>query len=575
MPKQPTHEVDSTNTLLFSSTLKNQEISKCFHEFLTEIKFSNRWDFILASQVLNSYIQKNEYNQAVEHIKIIMRTFFNSETKPLNLISERTKEIASKMTSNWKNQSLIELKMLIDILQDLLVKDYQNIHFPEFLKTPVAQKLIKKHKKDKKIVVPKLSQLIEYEDIDFDSEMFNPKDVEFCSQFSNENRQHWESIYVSSKIKCFKSKLNYFPNVSFIENLDNFILEFEFDYTFEETICALFYNYSEKDINVVYSKVIDYKEKESALIEQHIRIQSRCPRYKRYLISMHYDSGKLMIINKPVKMGNAEFLAKSKMEIFNPKTKTFDMETAIQDFVFQSLIISKVSQNKSKFTLQLNTDLGFGSWGVPTTLIKWKASGLHKEYHKHFDNLKLKKFQDLKQSFSEMKEGFPVNPHGKLLCDLNIFHETPKLQNSNTTKIETFVMNNILEIMKQEPSKDLIQQSLDNIVLSTINSNISTFGVVENVETNIFPQSGFQFKEKNSLDDFNLNPEVNDSNFTNFLDMDFSNIVNSTDFRSEKNEMHFKLDSFESLGSVSSFSEIDDLISMINNDDKDVDLFDE
>jgi hypothetical protein len=575
MPKQTTQELDSSNTLLFSSTFKNQEISKSFYEYLRETNLTNRWDFILASHVLNSHIEKSDYNQAVDHIKYIMKTFFTPETKPLNLISQHTKEIVSKMTNNWKNQSLIELKMLIDILQDLLVKDYQNIHFPEFLKTPVAQKLIKKHKKDKKIVVPKLSQIIEYENIDFELETFDPKDVEFCSQFTNENRQHWESIYVSSKVKCYRSNLNYFPNVSFIENLDNFVLEFVFDYSFEETVCALFYNYIEKDANVVYSKVIDYKENETALIEQHIRIQPRCPRYKRYLVSMHYDSGKLMVINKPVKIGNIEFLNKTKMEIFNPKTKTFDVETAIQDFIFQSIIISKMTQNKSKLTLQLNMDLGFGAWGIPKALIKWKSNEIHKEYQKHFDNLKSKKFQNLKESFSEMKDGMPVNPHGKLLCDMNIFQETPKNQESNHPKTETFVMSNILEIMKQEPSNDLIQKSVENIVLSTIASNISTFEIVE--KEKILPQSNFQFKEKQDLQ-IKMIPEEMSSNFSsNFLD--FSEIVNSTDFLSEKNvsnEMLHKLDSFDSFGSLNSFSEIDDLISMINkNEDEDLDFFEE
>jgi hypothetical protein len=547
MPKNSS-KLDSSDTLIFSSVINHNEIGKIFYEYLREKKNTNCWDFILSSRLLNSLIEKLEYNQAVEHMKYIMKTFFTSEAKPLNLVSQNSQDIALKMKSIWKNQSLIELKLLTDMLQEILIKDYQNIQFPEFLKTPMAQKLIKKHKKDKKIVVPKLSQLVEYENVDFESTEFDPKDLEFCTQFLLENRQHWETIYVSNQIKCFKSNQNYFPNVTFIETLDNFILEFIFDYPFEESVCALLHRHFENDINVVYSKAVDYKPNESVLIEQHIRIPSRCSRYKQYLVSLHYESGKLMNINKPVKMGNAEFLEKSKMEIFNPKTKTFDMETAIQDFVFQSATVTKQSQNSSKMTLQLNIDLGFGSWGVPKTLIKWKAQEIYRSYLKHVESLKSKKFQDLKGEFSEMKDGLPLNPLGKLLCDLNIFQEeVPK------HPTEIFVINNILETFKKEPSEEILQKSVENIVISNIVSSISedlTFQIPK--ETS----NGFQFRRKNSLDfEVTKFDKENEKISLNLSEI----IVND--------ELLSKLDAFDSLGtSVDSLKEIDDLLLSLHDE---------
>jgi hypothetical protein len=557
MPKNSKSEMDSQDTLIFSSVIKHKEIGKKFYEFLTENKNTNGWDFILSSHLLNSLIEKSEYNGAVEHMKYIMKTFFTLETKPLNLVSQNSQDIALKMKTIWKNQSLIELKLLTDMLQDILVKDYQNILFPEFLKTPVAQKLIKKYKKEKKIVVPKLSQIVEYENRNFESTEFDSKDLEFCTQFIMENRQHWETIYVSSKIKCFKSNQNYFPNVTFIENLDNFILEFIFDYPFEESVCALLYRYFENDINVVYTKALEYKPNESVLIEQHIRLPSRCSRYKQYLVSLHYDSGKLMSINKPVKMGNVEFLAKSKMEIFNPKTKTFDMEIAIQDFIFQSATVAKHSSNSSKMTLQLNVDLGFGSWGVPKTLIKWKAQEIYRTYTRHVEGLKSKKFQDLKGEFSEMKDGLPLNPLGKLLCDLNVFHEeVPKPQNPT----ELFVMNNILETIKKDPSEENIQKNFESNVLSMITSTISNDLNSTKSQDQL---TGFQFKRKNSLDfefiKFDEDKETKEASL-NFLD--FSEIL-------VKDEFHTKLDNFESLGnSVDYLKEIDELLTSFHNEEE-------
>jgi hypothetical protein len=560
MPKNST-ELDSPDTLVFNSTLKNKEITKCFHEYLTEIKFSNRWDFIMSAQVLNAQIDKGEYIPAIEQIKHIIHTFFTSETKPLNLISQNTKDIVSKISENWKNQSLIEIKMLIDVLQQLLIKDYQTIYFPNFLKTPVAQKLTKKYKKDKKVVVPKLSQLFEYENIDFESETFNPKDLEFVRHFESENYQHWDSIYVSDEIKCYKSNRNYFPNLTFVENLDNVVLEFTFNFSFEETVCALMHNFFDKDQSIVYCKVVDYVEKEYVLIDQHVRIPASIPRYKRYLSSMHYESGKFFLINKPVKIGKVDFLEKTLADIYHPKTKKFQKENAIQDFLFQSAVITKISENKTKFKYLTHLDLGFGSWGVPNTLIKWKAQGLYSMFILQLKKLNFKKFQDLKEELSKMKDGLPLNPLGKLLCDLNIFKESPK------PKTDSLVMLNIMGMIKQDSPNDLDQNSVNSIVHSNITSNISNFELKENKETKQKVQT-FQFQPR---DKNGGKQETKGDLDLSFLELDFSEIVDKVDYISEanvSNEMLSKLDSLESLGSMNLFSEIDDLIEMINHEDE-------
>ena len=96
MPKVSENKTQQ-HTISFSAVLKHSEISKSFHDYLQKENKNNNWDFILATQVLNSHIEKGNYQYAIGYMKYIIHTFLELEKKNLQFLSENSKEIKRKI----------------------------------------------------------------------------------------------------------------------------------------------------------------------------------------------------------------------------------------------------------------------------------------------------------------------------------------------------------------------------------------------------------------------------------------------------------------------------------------------
>eukprot|EP01080_Neovahlkampfia_damariscottae_P013005 gene13005-7740_t len=582
MPKLLTENKETVFTIAFTATLNHSEISKSFHEFLKNEKSSDNWDFIVATHVLNSHIDKNHYNQAVEQIKYIMNVFFDLKSKTLQLLSEDEKDVAKKLCYAWKNQQMTDTKNYLEQLKELLLENYKAKEFQMFLATPTAEKLIKKHKKQKKTIVPILTQRLEYTNEDFELDHITEKDLSFFELIANE-KQYTETLYKNDKYALWLMTHNYFPNVSFLNNVCVARVEYNFDYSFDQTSYVIFNNILEDNAHTTYIKVLENRPKDSFIIEQHVIFTGILPHIRKSIYKMKYENDRVQMIVKPMKIESADFHKPTTMELVTKKNGIPTRVKATQEFFFICMEVFSTAPNKSKVIVNVCLDVGTKVYLVPKRVIKTTFNDTFNGFSKR---LKKTSGDESIHDYREIFENETSNqdPIARLLYDLYIEKNGEKQRKKVKQKPTNQPVDDILavanikdSIQSEDKNSNIVEKRFNDELIKTIKHNLSN-EIPDATETNEF-KSNFQFKPNDQI----LDIEPYDIQFdesklfsSNLSFLSYESSIGSPK-ESVLEEMNFKAESFYDLQSFQPISEIDDLVAFLENDQQlsgsDLELF--
>ena len=593
MPKVVTENKEVLYTIAFTATLNHSEISKSFYEFLREQKFYNNWDFILATHVLNSHMDKNNYNQAVDHMKYIMNTFFDSNIKPLQLKTQDEKNVFLKINSSWKIQQLTDTKQFLEQLKNLFLGYYKSNEFQQFLKTPIAEKLIKKNKKQKKTIVPILTQKFDYSDEDFEIDHITQKDLDFFEHISKE-KQHTETLFKNEKYSLWLMNQNYFPNVSYLNNVSVIRSEYNFNCSFDQAAFSIFNNILDEDPDSTFFEIVDNKPKEKFIIEQHLIVAGLLPNIRKSIYTFNYKQDRIQMVCKPMRIEGADFHKQSTFNIVTKRNGKPKRMKATQEFFFASMELISIDQNRTKLAVSICLEIGTKIWMVPKRWIKHKFSETFNGFSKKMKNLSgMETIYDWESKFLNQENASKNDPIAKLLYDIYIEANGEKVKKKienqpittkNSNQISDPIIANIQDnINSQFSNTSVVEKRCEDILLKTISKNFSVQQTNPIMNQSSIFQSNFQFQPTNQLLDFTPKEllfddgELFSPNFS-FFNFPPSNETEMNQSQDSNEEILFKLESFEDLNVFESISEIDDLVSFLENErksstDSDIDLF--
>ena len=535
MPKLQ-KEKNKNITIAFTATYSHKEICSSFQTFLIQENCINNWNFILQTLLLNSQIEKKQYQLAVENMNNIIEIFFITQPTILQLTSDATNELNTKLLLCWKNQQLGEVSALLDALKDILLEEYQINQFQKFLLTPKSKTLIEKYIKDKKIVVPKITEIFDYHDEDFSGERITQKDIEFFQHVSNEKTFSQST----DKVDCFGllfTDYNYFPNLTFLNESKIIRCDLIFDYPLEQTACVLLDNYLGADTNS-YIEVLDYQKNEYFVTKTYVNVIGFVPKIRKSVFSMSYDVDKIVIYRKAIKMEETPFQKPQILE-FKTSDGKIEKKKGIQEFHFSHAEFIKINDNKTLFKSEFCTGSGKKSLGVPQTIVKWKFNDLYTKFIK-----KLKKTSgcesivDYKKRFTRKKDGMPVDPMSHFLYDLYI-QKHGEIENEKT------VLKNIIQNKSDENLKVVVKQE----------TNESTFimNILEEKDLKMRKHSKSEEKYvKQEEQNFNAEKSSNNQIEDKFFEMNF-----------EKSKLEIQLGAFGDSKLVQPISEFHELVSFI------------
>eukprot|EP01080_Neovahlkampfia_damariscottae_P012193 gene12193-5780_t len=532
------------HTIAFSAVLNHSKISKTFYEYLKQENCFNNWDFILSTHVLISYMKKGNFQLVMVHMKYIIDIFFESETKKLQLNSDHSKEIILKILEHWKKQQFVETKDFLEYLKDILIEDYKNTVFQKFLLTTKAEKLIKKYAKEKNFIVPILTQKFEYKDEDFEMDHITETDFEFFEHIAEE-KQFSEVLYKSENYSLQIMNKNYFPNVSFLKNPHLIRIEFIFDHSFQQTAFAVFHDFASHNRHFTFFKVINENLDGSVILEHHlVLLDSMIPHVRQSICQSKCDKNSLFMILKACKMKDLEFNKPTMIQVVTEKNENPHLVKSTQEFFFCSVQLTSIGSNKTKFVLNLTCDLGNQSHMIPRKFVK----------HIFTENYNSMKNNFKKLSGSETIYDMKPNTSGKFDPISKVIYESYVKQNGENEKVE---------IQKQKNSP------IENLLLfSNILSNISTSNEVK-FEDQILKDIAISESNKPKDTGETLNQFFEESTFD--LTQCFSPKLNFDLPNELDNEIDFKMGDLDDLELNGEISEIDELISFLENEEKQTD----
>jgi hypothetical protein len=312
-----------SNYILHFSSLKRKEIAKKYYEFLKSEHNSDSWDFILDINSLRSLHEKRKFQEEQEGLEQILKQYIHENSpKDLSINKELKTELMQRLEDRIKGYPIF--KYFEKIYQKIKM-EHQLDSFKRFGKSSLAKDVLAKFQHDVEVMTPILQT--SYKDEDFKNQNLSSKDFEFAFSIIQQSST-WDSLQSQKNVKLSHSKVNWYPEVSFIDySCISFLFEYTFDFPLEQVANAYFSlpKMTKVDPNISKSKLIafnDNDEFESAILETEM----------------------LWVLNKPLTKKNVCGF------ISNGKTINFISKPIMETKLFQYEIISLVeSKLKTKF----------------------------------------------------------------------------------------------------------------------------------------------------------------------------------------------------------------------------------
>eukprot|EP01080_Neovahlkampfia_damariscottae_P008822 gene8822-771_t len=546
MPKKTESGKVQLYTITFNAVLNHSEISKSFHDFSKEKKKIYNWDFILAVHVLKSHMKKGNKEESTKYMRHIIYTFLESETKQLRLISEEELSIASQIITTWKNQQFSISNELLQYLQEILIEEYKNTTFEEFLKTPIAEKLIKKFKKETQFIVPILTQKFDYKDEDFEVEKVTEMDFDFFEHISKEKLSN-ETLFESPSYKLQIMNQNYFPNVTSLKNIHIISFEYVFDYPYDGTICGMFKDYPNKPY-MTYCNILDHDSNDFIIIEQHYILPETLPKIRKSVVGCKLEKERLHMISKSVKLKESGFNKPELFDLVLEKDGIPQKVEGTQEFFFSAMEIVSLDKKKTKFILNSAIELGSVYNLISRRVIK-------KVFTERYNDIlkKLKKlnghetFYDLRPTLTSGPEYRMSNFFYKLYVEK--FGEETKEKKIYPIEKKNEVDLSLLSKIQSDLVVPLKKPNFEDLLMKNISNNIINSSKKEpEKETKDACFNALEF-EFTTLD---FSPTMKKSNI----------IIDEREDEILDLDLDFVVEDFDELP-ANAISEIDDLVSFL------------
>jgi hypothetical protein len=336
-----------SNFILHFSALKTKEISEKYYEFLKKEHNTDSWDFILDVNKLKVAFEKNRPKETqIQLLEKILKTYIH-ENSPKDLTIE--KELKTKLLSRLETRMTgYPLFKYFDQIYQKIKLEHQFDSFKRFGISNEARDILAKYQHDVEVMTPIAGLLSSYKDEDFKSESISKEDLKFVMSISKQCNT-WDSLFTNKEMKISHSKVNWFPEVKFIDSVFSFEYEFNFNFPMEQVANGYLTlsKMNKIDPNISKSKTIAFKE-DAAIVEFEMVWDWTKPLKRKNVCSFIYEGS-----------NSVSFIGKPLMEDWNDKTKYFQYEIVNltsrgNQTKFQQIISvhSKESIDWNKFALE-------------------------------------------------------------------------------------------------------------------------------------------------------------------------------------------------------------------------------
>jgi hypothetical protein len=308
---------NTSNYMLHFSALKIKEISEKYYEFLSKEHNTDSWDFILDVNKLRSAFEKNRGKES-QILQKILETYINDKSpKDLSIEKELKDELLTRLNSRITGYPTFKY---FDQIYQKIKLEHQLDSFKRFGISNEARDVLSKYQHDVEVMTPIAGLLSSYKDGDFTSESLSKEDFKFLETITRHS-DTWDSLFTNQEMKISHSKVNWFPEVKFIDSVHSFQYEFNFNFPMEQVINGYLTlsKMNKIDPNISKSKTVAYNSNgqgdDSAIIEYEMVWDWLKPLTKKNVCSFLYEGS-----------NSLTFIAKPLMEDLNDKTKYFQYE---------------------------------------------------------------------------------------------------------------------------------------------------------------------------------------------------------------------------------------------------------
>eukprot|EP01080_Neovahlkampfia_damariscottae_P006263 gene6263-10270_t len=443
----------------FQSILEVPEITNSFIEFLKKEHNLENFLFVLSVKNLEQLIKKKDQKQLKKEFNNIVNTYLAPKSpNELGILTEEKQHFLEKIKNLNQDEWTLEespTDILAPFYKAVLV-EYKNDSYKRYTRTEECLKLLEKHQHNRDVLLPRLTALYNYKDEDFEKLNFEEKDFHFMDEFFNDN-PNWKLIseHKKKQSKIFVSKMNYFPNLTFLtSDTLNVKYQIKLNQPFQEACIAVFQNHH----NTAYNEFItlDFKFGDFLFAQG----QSKLPyplyqrRVARNLIKFIYDPEKkqLTLYTKCSNFPGCEFL-KTQQVPLRQKDKTEKKLKAIPMFYIGTTKLTYIDKNTTMFDMCITYDIKRKTkyWALDIIV-----NGLHNSISKEYSKTP-RRIADMKFEFNELWEGLPVQPFGKLIWDLDIDGLDEQYQQKMEKRKKVFQLSNYVvhfSSLKKKEIKD-------------------------------------------------------------------------------------------------------------------------
>jgi hypothetical protein len=291
-----------SNYVFHFNALKRKEISDKFYEFLKKEHNSDSWDFILDVNKLRIAYEKKNKEKENETLQHIMDNYIVEKSpKDLSLDENLKEELFSSLKTRIPGFPAFKY---FDKIYQKIKLEHQLDSFKRFGKSDDSKDVLAKYQHDVEVMTPIFGLLSNYKDQDFKSKSISKQDLDFVKTITKQS-ETWDSVLSNKDMKISYSKVNWFPEVSFI---DSSIVSFEFIFTFNFPMEQVINGYltlskmNKIDPNISKSKLISFNENDtfqSAIIDYEAVWDWSKPLKKKNISCFIPDGMNLTYISKP------------------------------------------------------------------------------------------------------------------------------------------------------------------------------------------------------------------------------------------------------------------------------------
>jgi hypothetical protein len=338
-----------SNYVFHFSALKRKEISDKFYEFLKKEHNSDSWDFILDVNKLRLAFEKKNKEKETEILQHVMDTYIQEKSKKdLSLDGDLKQELFSSLKLRIPGYPVFKY---FDKIYQKIKLEHQLDSFKRFGKSDDSKDVLAKYQHDVEVMTPIVGLLSNYKDRDFKLKSVSNQDLDFAKTITNQS-ETWDSLVSNKDMNISYSKVNWFPEVSFIDSIVSFEFIFTFNFPMEQVINGYLTlsKMNKIDPNISKSKLISFNENDdfqSSIIDYEMVWDWSKPLKKKNISCFFVEGMHLTYISKPLVEDVNDKKQYFQYEIINLKSN--GISTKFQHIIS---IHSKESVDWTKFILE-------------------------------------------------------------------------------------------------------------------------------------------------------------------------------------------------------------------------------